>query len=291
MENIENFGKIGKKRPQLIETFHDLTRTTRIPLKLVQKSSISKNTRIFRFALPSPSHISGLEPGHHVRISNRVNDKCCGRLYTPISDDELVGFIDVLVKIYEKSEAFPSGGFFSQYLDNLRIGDIMNFRGPIYRHMYHGNGYFTSGHAVNEAEEILQHHLYKRMNLIAGGTGITPIWRIINKTLKNPFDETQIRLLFANRTEDDILLRSDLERLQRQHPQRFRLTHVLSQPAAERPWAGHIGHINTDLIDIACFPPDDCTGFIVCGPRAMTENAVLPALEELEVDDEHIIVM
>ena len=50
--------------------------------------------------------------------------------------------------------------------------------------------------------------------MIAGGTGITPMLQVIRAILKNPRDTTKLYLIFANQTEEDILLRQELESLQ-----------------------------------------------------------------------------
>jgi NAD(P)H-flavin reductase len=43
--------------------------------------------------------------------------------------------------------------------------------------------------------------------MLAGGTGITPMFQVLNAVLKDPKDRTRITLLYGNLTEDDILLR------------------------------------------------------------------------------------
>lgn len=42
--------------------------------------------------------------------------------------------------------------------------------------------------------------------MIAGGTGITPMYQIIKSSLKDPKDKTQLRLIYANVNEDDICM-------------------------------------------------------------------------------------
>jgi cytochrome-b5 reductase len=46
------------------------------------------------------------------------------------------------VKIYFKNvhEKFPAGGKMSQYLENMKIGDSIDVRGPAGRITYLGNG-------------------------------------------------------------------------------------------------------------------------------------------------------
>ena len=52
--------------------------------------------------------------------------------------------------------------------------------------------------------------------------------QIINAVLKNPEDRTQISLLYANQTSDDILLRRQLDALAEKHDT-FRVWHTSEQ--------------------------------------------------------------
>lgn len=40
--------------------------------------------------------------------------------------------------------------------------------------------------------------------MIAGGTGITPMYQIIKSSIKDASDKTQLSLIYANVNEDDI---------------------------------------------------------------------------------------
>lgn len=42
--------------------------------------------------------------------------------------------------------------------------------------------------------------------MIAGGTGITPMYQIIKSSVKNPRDQTKLSLIYANVQEDDICM-------------------------------------------------------------------------------------
>lgn len=55
--------------------------------------------------------------------------------------------------------------------------------------------------------------------MIAGGTGVTPMYQVANAILKNPADKTEITLLFANVSADDILIEEELTNLQALSPQ------------------------------------------------------------------------
>lgn len=51
--------------------------------------------------------------------------------------------------------------------------------------------------------------------------------QLTRDVIKNPNDTTKLALLFANQTEDDILLRKELDDLAQQHPGRFKVWYTL----------------------------------------------------------------
>lgn len=69
------------------------------------------------------------------------------RKYTPISPLKSRGFFKILIKIYYKNtdDNYPEGGLLTQWLDNQEIGSFINFRGPLGRFNYFGDGYFRLG--------------------------------------------------------------------------------------------------------------------------------------------------
>ena len=64
---------------------------------------------------------------------------------------------------------------------------------------------------------------------IGGGSGLTPLFSLIKEALlRQP--RRRIRLILANRNEDHILFREELQSWQRRFPDRFRIIHWLSMP-------------------------------------------------------------
>lgn len=108
----------------------------------------------------------------------------------------------------------------SQHLESLNVGDTIDVKGPVGHFVYDGRGAYTLNRKPATAKHI---------NLIAGGTGITPCWQVIRTVIDDPEDTTQVRLLYANQCEDDILLREHLEELAAEHPDKFKLWYTLDR--------------------------------------------------------------
>ncbi|CAD6239218.1 GSCOCG00008645001-RA-CDS [Cotesia congregata] len=250
-------------------------------LPLIEKQIISHDTRRFRFGLPSSSHVLGLPIGQHVHLNCQVNGELVIRAYTPVSSDDDLGFVDLVVKVYFKNvhPKFPEGGKMSQYLEAMKIGDTIDFKGPSGRLVYHGKGNFAI--RLLRKEPPSQYHV-KKVVMIAGGTGITPMLQLIRAICKDPQDSTQVSLLFANQTEKDILLREELEQVLKDYPEQFKLWYTLD--SAGDTWKYSTGHINADMIKEHMFPPADDTIVLMCGPPPMINFACTPNLDKLGYD-------
>merc|ERR1712110_993731 len=72
--------------------------TTRT-LPLGKITEISHDTKIFRFLLPEGWRL-GLPVGQHVNVKAKIDGKLVIRSYTPISSDDDLGFVDLLIKVY-----------------------------------------------------------------------------------------------------------------------------------------------------------------------------------------------
>ncbi|XP_076152520.1 NADH-cytochrome b5 reductase 3 [Alosa pseudoharengus] len=268
----------GKRKPAI--TLKDPT--IKYPLRLIDKEIISHDTRKFRFALTSPDEVLGLPIGQHIYLSARIDDKLVVRPYTPVSSDDDKGFVDLVVKIYYKNvhPKFPEGGKMSQYLESLRIGETIDFRGPSGLLIYQGKGEFAIKPDKKAQAEIKK---AKHVGMIAGGTGITPMLQIIRAVMKDPKDQTVCHLLFANQTEKDILLRPELEEVLANHPSRFNLWFTVDK--ANEDWTYSQGFISEEMVRNHLPPPGDDTLILMCGPPPMIEFACIPNLNKVGHSD------
>jgi cytochrome-b5 reductase len=116
--------------------------------------------------------------GQHVSLAADIGGRRVVRSYTPTSLDSELGYFDLVVKTYDN-------GLMSSHLDHLPIGAEIEVRGP--------KGQF------NYTPTLARHLL-----LVAGGSGITPMYRIIKSAALDATDRTKMCLVFANIAEEDI---------------------------------------------------------------------------------------
>jgi len=116
--------------------------------------------------------------------------------------------------------------------------------------------------------------------LVAGGVGITPLKGMAeyaaDKALPIP-----IRLIYSNRSEDEIVYRRELETLETLNPH-FRVLNTLTR-ATDRGWKGATGRIDSKLVQEAARDLLDPI-YYVSGTPSMVVG-VLRLLRGLEIPD------
>lgn len=248
----------------------------KIPCKLVSKTSISHDVRKFRFALPSEDQVLGLPVGKHIFLCATIDEKLCIRAYTPTSGIEEVGYFELVVKIYFKGvhPKFPNGGLMSQYFDSLSVGSIVEVKGPLGHIEYTGRGNFL----VHGKQKFA-----KKLAMIAGGTGITPIYQVMQAILKDSDDDTEMFVVYANRTEDDILLKDELDAWAEKYPDRVKVWYVV-QESIKEGWKYSVGFITESILREHIPLASETTLALACGPPPMIQFAVNPNLEKMGYD-------
>ena len=239
-----------------------------IKLKLGKKIKITGDTFIFRFSFTDPEFTYGLPIGQHVFFSATMPTKetpsgeLVQRKYTPISSVLNNGYVDFLIKIYRKNvhPRFPEGGVMTQYLETLDAGSEMLMSGPFGQLAYQGFGKFLI------KKQIIQK---KKIGMVAGGTGITPCYQVLQAAL-NSDDGTSLSLIFGNRTVEDILLKDELDQFKTNYPQRFNL-HYTVDVKPETAWDYSVGFVSADLIKQQLPAPGEDTIILYCGPPPFEE--------------------
>ncbi|KAH8869714.1 NADH-cytochrome b5 reductase 1 [Schistosoma japonicum] len=251
---------------------------TKIPLRVVDRSFITHDTIRLKLGLPTADHILGLPVGNHVFFSAKINGSLVVRPYTPITLDNQKGYVDFVIKVYKSNvnPKFPKGGLMSQYVANLPINGFIDVRGPSGKIEYKGCGLF---HIKQDLRSPPNPVKVKRVNMICGGSGITPMFQLLSYILQSKDDTTQIAMVFANVSEKDIILRDELENLRDKYPDHFRLWYTVSE-APER-WTYSTGYVNEQILQEHIYPSSNDTITLICGPPPFIEFACYSSLNKL----------
>lgn len=215
--------------------------------KVLNTFPLNHNVKIIRFALPSDKHVLGLPTASCITVNADIGGEVVTRPYTPITTEEDFGYFDLLVKYYEN-------GKMSKHLHSLRPGDGIVIKGPFKKIPYTAN-------------------MKARLGMIAGGTGITPMLQLINRICLDPSDRTEITLIFANQTHDDIFLLEYLNDLCAKH-RNLKIRHTLEHPPVG--WDGLVGRVTRKMVENEMPPPSNDAMILVCGPDRMLDSLCGP---------------
>lgn len=150
-------------------------------MKLIERVKRAPGVESFRFL---PAEKLGFLPGQSVQIAfdkQNPNNKELNK-YLSLSSSPTKDYIEVTKKLSESG--------FSQRLKSLSIGGEILLKAPF------GNCVFRDD--------------YKKIGFLIGGIGITPVISIIEYVMDKHLD-TDIFLLYSNRTEDDIAFKKELD--------------------------------------------------------------------------------
>ena len=187
------------------------------------------------------------EAGQYLTLKAMINGEDVRRSYSISSyGDEA---LQVSCKVVD-------GGKMSTFLVNeLGLGDRVEVMPPM--------GNFTL--------KTVKHPLV----LFAAGSGITPIFSILKKALKE--GNSDIKLFYGNRSEDEIIFKAAIEALKVQFSDRLLVQHFLSSDG-ERLDAQRVQSLVSNLPE---------SNYFICGPEGMIA-AVKDGLEKSEVPASHI---
>ena len=161
-----------------------------------------------------------------------------------------------------------AGGKFSNYAQTLQAGCEVEVMTP--------QGSFTALPGGRH-----------RYLLVAAGSGITPCLAIA-KTILAQERDTQITLIYGNRSTSTVMFRQDIGDLKDRYTDRFMVINILSRETQESDWLN--GRISGEKVErlaaLQLISPSDCDTAYICGPAEMVESVSAVLNEKMEVKTE-----
>lgn len=202
--------------------------------------------------------------GQYITLKMTINGEEIRRSYSictsPYTEKEL------RVAIKEVKD-----GRCSSYINQkLKVGDVLEVMTPM--------GNFHS---------VLSGSAKKNYVLFAGGSGITPMMSIL-KSILHIEKQSNITLVYANRDEDAVIFKSELEKIAEANKEHFKLVFVYDNPKHPVPDLQK-GMITVEkarslVENLGLAKADE---YFICGPGPLMEN-IKTVLESVKVAKEKI---
>ena len=143
------------------------------PVEKVEK--LTHNVSRLRVQLPTPQSETGMVTAGMLMVQGPPKEdggKASAKPYTPTTLNSTKGYFDLVVKRYP-----PGAGGVSDHIHTLQEGDTISVKGC-----------FTS--------KRITENQYKHIGLIAGGSGLTPLFQIAQELLDQVEDTTKLTMIF-----------------------------------------------------------------------------------------------
>jgi cytochrome-b5 reductase len=234
---------------------------TSVPL--LERIPVSATSTILRFGLPDTSKPLDLSTCACILAKASIEDEDVVRPYTPISTNALNGCFDLLIKNYGKTAKMSH-----HMCETLKVGDTVDFKHVVFN------------------VKIQAPFPQKKIVMLVGGTGITPMIQALHAILGDTSSKNQVTMLYGSRVASDILGKELIDAWDKEYSdERFTNVHILSQEPDDSSWTGMRGHINKELVEK--YVPDPSVGddlmIFVCGPPPMYDALCGPRGEQDEI--------
>jgi ferredoxin-NADP reductase len=203
-----------------------------------------------------PGHL----PGQHVDVRLTAEDGYQAQRSYSIATPAEGRRLAITVERIDDGEVSP------YLVDELRIGDRLELRGPI-------GGYFVW--EPSRGGPLL---------LVGGGSGVVPLRAMIRARLAAS-ERVPVRLLLSWRSWDEVIYRDELEAVARDGAG-IEVSHTLTrtQPPG---WDGFTRRIDREMLAEVAWAPEEAPLAYICGPTGLVEAAAT-ALVELGHDPARI---
>ncbi len=230
-------------------------------LPLLDAWPCSADARVLRFRLPDGvDDLRALGVPSGVKVRREVRGRVLDKSYSPVSLPAAAGHLDLLVKRYPADTSEGLGAF----LCAMRPGDCVDVK-------LKPRKLFSGRPAAD--------HAWENLALVGCGTGVCPLFQMAaaaaaaetNQTEGAPPLGRRIWFVSAHRSEDEFLLREELDDLARQFgAARFRHVRVVSEEG---------GRVRPEHFRPPHFPAPghpETTRVVVCGTDGFLETVAGP---------------
>jgi len=216
---------------------------------LVSKNEVvGSNVHKITLDFPNKTDVLGMTTAGMLMVEGAKRDGSDGlvaRPYTPVSRNDKVGALELIVKNY------PDVGNVSTYICNATVGSTLGVKGC-----------FT--------KIEVKPNKWNKIGMIAGGSGITPCLQVAEELLSCPNDKTEITLIFCNQNKDAIFLSHYIDTLVAKSHGRFKVHYCVDKVASDDDWKGLTGYVTKEMVTEYLPAVDGTQNMImVCGPPPM----------------------
>lgn len=216
------------------------------PLTVSSNVVVGKNVHKVTLDFPSPNDSLGMTTAGMLMVQGEKRDGSgtIARPYTPVSRNDTLGKLELIVKDY------PNVGNVSSHICAAKPGDKLGVKGC-----------FTKIKVTPNK--------WKKVGMLAGGSGITPCLQVAEELLSSSDDKTEITLIFCNQTPQDIFLQDHIDALAAKSGGRFKVHYCVDKAGFFDFWKGLTGYVNADMVKKYLPAPADDSMIMVCGPPPM----------------------
>ncbi len=196
---------------------------------------------------PTDQAFYNYKAGQYLTLKVKVDGKTYNRCFSLSSSPNIDDFLRITVKLKAEVSHF--------FYHTAKVGDTVEALYPVGDFVFTPNATFA-----------------KHYVMIAGGSGITPLFSMMKQMLQFE-QQSKVTLLYANTSEERIIFKNELEQLAVQYPH-FTYAHFISGKKRIKA---------EDLIN------EPNATYFVCGPDALKDD-MLGHLKKMSIDRSNINV-
>lgn len=244
------------------------------PLKVLEVQQETKDSVSVSFDVPFELYETfNYKAGQYLTLKFNLNEQEVRRSYSLCSSPVLEEPLRVGVKRVKN-------GLVSNHInDNIKTGDTVEVMPP--------DGRFFAD---------IKKDNYKTYYLFSAGSGITPILSILRTVLLTE-ELSYVHMIYGNSSQETLMFKEELNKLQEEYPERLILVHSLSKPtsswfSSKSDFEFRKGRVDTEAVNwfINEYPPyAQNVEYYICGPGKMIENTK-QALKNIDVPDNRIFI-